>query len=95
MRLRFGFNLSHSVSLRKKCIIPVLLNSLALSPTETSDAENELFKKLLSPSYNVKVRPAKTPESKVVVRIGMTLASFVSLVRSYGFYTLSELKVQL
>ncbi|KAF4089075.1 hypothetical protein AMELA_G00062330 [Ameiurus melas] len=45
---------------------------------ETSDAENKLLKQLFS-SYNVKVRPSKTPESKVVVRIGMTLSSFVSL----------------
>ncbi|KAF7706521.1 acetylcholine receptor subunit beta [Silurus meridionalis] len=45
---------------------------------ETSEAENQLMKKLFS-AYNVKVRPAKTVESKVVVRIGMSLSSFVSL----------------
>ncbi|KAM9501506.1 acetylcholine receptor subunit beta [Clarias gariepinus] len=45
---------------------------------ETSESENQLMNKLFS-NYNVKVRPAKTPESKVVVRLGMTLSSFVSL----------------
>ncbi|XP_072543532.1 acetylcholine receptor subunit beta [Salminus brasiliensis] len=43
-----------------------------------SEAESQLMKNLFS-SYNVKVRPAETPQSKVVVRVGMTLASFVSL----------------
>uniref|UniRef100_A0A672LNN6 Cholinergic receptor, nicotinic, beta 1 (muscle) n=1 Tax=Sinocyclocheilus grahami TaxID=75366 RepID=A0A672LNN6_SINGR len=43
-----------------------------------SEAENCLMKKRLS-SYYVKVRPARSPEERVVVRIGMTLSSFVSL----------------
>uniref|UniRef100_A0A3B1JNU0 Acetylcholine receptor subunit beta n=1 Tax=Astyanax mexicanus TaxID=7994 RepID=A0A3B1JNU0_ASTMX len=52
---------------------------MELSHAGASEAENQLMKKLFS-SYNVKVRPAETPHSKVVVRVGMTLASFVSLV---------------
>uniref|UniRef100_A0A673IMA7 Acetylcholine receptor subunit beta n=1 Tax=Sinocyclocheilus rhinocerous TaxID=307959 RepID=A0A673IMA7_9TELE len=43
-----------------------------------SEAEDRLMKKLFS-SYYVKVRPARSPEERVVVRIGMTLSSFVSL----------------
>uniref|UniRef100_A0A673LQX8 Acetylcholine receptor subunit beta n=1 Tax=Sinocyclocheilus rhinocerous TaxID=307959 RepID=A0A673LQX8_9TELE len=43
-----------------------------------TEAEDRLMKKLFS-SYNVKVRPARSPEERVVVRIGMTLSSFVSL----------------
>ncbi|KTG07132.1 hypothetical protein cypCar_00000038 [Cyprinus carpio] len=43
-----------------------------------SEAEDRLMKKLFS-SYNIKVRPARRPEERVVVRIGMTLSSFVSL----------------
>ncbi|XP_026123012.1 acetylcholine receptor subunit beta-like isoform X2 [Carassius auratus] len=45
---------------------------------DASEAENRLMKKLFS-SYNVKVRPARSPEERVVVRIGMTLSSFLSL----------------
>uniref|UniRef100_A0A8C2AZV7 Cholinergic receptor, nicotinic, beta 1 (muscle) n=1 Tax=Cyprinus carpio TaxID=7962 RepID=A0A8C2AZV7_CYPCA len=41
-------------------------------------SEDRLMKKLFS-SYNVKVRSARSPEERVVVRIGMTLSSFVSL----------------
>ncbi|RXN21504.1 acetylcholine receptor subunit beta-like protein [Labeo rohita] len=46
--------------------------------TGASETEGQLMKKLFS-SYNVKVRPARSPEERVVVRIGMTLSSFVSL----------------
>ncbi|XP_018599910.1 acetylcholine receptor subunit beta isoform X1 [Scleropages formosus] len=42
------------------------------------EEEDKLMKTLFS-NYNLKVRPAKTPGAKVVVRVGMTLASFVSL----------------
>uniref|UniRef100_A0AAY4BN44 Acetylcholine receptor subunit beta n=1 Tax=Denticeps clupeoides TaxID=299321 RepID=A0AAY4BN44_9TELE len=41
-------------------------------------AENNLMKVLFK-DYNLKVRPAKSAESRVVVRVGMTLVSFVSL----------------
>lgn len=45
-----------------------------------SDSEQVLVKKLFS-SYNLKVRPARSPEERVVVRVGMVLSSFVGLVR--------------
>lgn len=47
-----------------------------------SEMEKALMKKLFT-NYNVKVRPARTPEERVVVRVGMTLSSFVGLVRHY------------
>ncbi|XP_041634861.1 acetylcholine receptor subunit beta isoform X1 [Cheilinus undulatus] len=43
-----------------------------------SDAENTLMKTLFS-KYNSKVRPAESPEKRVVVRVGMVLSSFVGL----------------
>lgn len=43
-----------------------------------SEAENNLTKALFS-GYNLKVRPAVSPDQKVVVRVGMVLASFVAL----------------
>ncbi|XP_064181668.1 acetylcholine receptor subunit beta isoform X1 [Anguilla rostrata] len=43
-----------------------------------SDEEKKLMNALFA-KYNLKVRPANTPAEKVVVRIGMTLASFVGL----------------
>lgn len=42
--------------------------------------EKVVFKKIFQ-NYNVKVRPASTPEKRVVVRVGMVLSSFVGLVR--------------
>lgn len=38
------------------------------------------MKKLFT-NYNLKVRPAFSPEDRVVVRVGMVLSSFVGLVR--------------
>ncbi|KAI7813819.1 acetylcholine receptor subunit beta-like [Triplophysa rosa] len=43
-----------------------------------SDTEDKLIKKLFA-KYNFKVRPSKTPEERIIVRIGMTLSAFVSL----------------
>ncbi|XP_026884724.2 acetylcholine receptor subunit beta [Electrophorus electricus] len=43
-----------------------------------SEAENDLMNKLFT-AYNPKVRPAEKPQSRVVVRIGMILSSFISL----------------
>lgn len=37
------------------------------------------MKKLFA-TYNLKVRPAASPEERVVVRVGMMLSSFVGLV---------------
>ncbi|KAJ8282886.1 hypothetical protein COCON_G00054050 [Conger conger] len=44
-----------------------------------TEEENLLIKSLFSNNYNLTVRPAKTPREKVVVRIGMTLSSFMGL----------------
>ncbi|XP_030017558.1 acetylcholine receptor subunit beta [Sphaeramia orbicularis] len=43
-----------------------------------SDVEQALLKTVFS-NYNTKVRPARTPEERVVVRVGMILSSFVGL----------------
>ncbi|KAM4611909.1 acetylcholine receptor subunit beta [Polymixia lowei] len=43
-----------------------------------SEGEKTLMKILFS-NYNLKVRPAPTAEERVVVRVGMTLSSFVGL----------------
>nr|XP_040038956.1 acetylcholine receptor subunit beta [Gasterosteus aculeatus aculeatus] len=43
-----------------------------------SDMEKTLLKKLFT-DYNLKVRPASSPEERVVVRVGMVLSSFVGL----------------
>ncbi|KAK2862731.1 hypothetical protein Q5P01_002264 [Channa striata] len=43
-----------------------------------SEMEKDLMKKLFA-DYNLKVRPAKSPQEKVVVRVGMILSSFVGL----------------
>lgn len=37
--------------------------------------------KTLFSNYTLKVRPAVSPEQRVVVRVGMILSSFVGLVR--------------
>ncbi|XP_017291542.1 acetylcholine receptor subunit beta [Kryptolebias marmoratus] len=42
------------------------------------DLEQNLMKTLFS-GYNLKVRPARTTEERVVVRVGMSLSSFVGL----------------
>uniref|UniRef100_A0A3Q2NRZ4 Acetylcholine receptor subunit beta n=1 Tax=Fundulus heteroclitus TaxID=8078 RepID=A0A3Q2NRZ4_FUNHE len=42
------------------------------------EAEQTLMKKIFT-NYNLKVRPARTPEERVVVRVGMILSSFVGL----------------
>ncbi|XP_026168840.1 acetylcholine receptor subunit beta [Mastacembelus armatus] len=43
-----------------------------------ADTEQALLQKVFT-NYNPKVRPARTPEERVVVRVGMTLSSFVGL----------------
>uniref|UniRef100_G3Q8Y5 Acetylcholine receptor subunit beta n=1 Tax=Gasterosteus aculeatus aculeatus TaxID=481459 RepID=G3Q8Y5_GASAC len=53
-------------------------NRLPLCPTGASDMEKTLLKKLFT-DYNLKVRPASSPEERVVVRVGMVLSSFVGL----------------
>lgn len=53
---------------------------LSVCHTGTSEVEKTLMKELFS-NYNLKVRPAISPEHRVVVRVGMILSSFVGLVR--------------
>lgn len=53
---------------------------LSMCITGATESENTLMKSLFS-KYNLKVRPARTPEERVVVRVGMILTSFVGLVR--------------
>ncbi|KAG7465310.1 hypothetical protein MATL_G00175030 [Megalops atlanticus] len=48
------------------------------APAGASEEEMKLMKTLFT-NYNLKVRPAETTSGKVVVRVGMTLSSFVSL----------------
>ncbi|XP_008325889.1 acetylcholine receptor subunit beta [Cynoglossus semilaevis] len=43
-----------------------------------TEMENTLMKKIFQ-KYNLKVRPAPTPQDRVVVRVGMILSSFVGL----------------
>lgn len=45
-----------------------------------SEVEKTLLRTLFS-NYTLKVRPAISPEQRVVVRVGMILSSFVGLVR--------------
>lgn len=51
--------------------------------------EKALLKQLFT-GYNLKVRPASSPEERVVVRVGMVLSSFVGLV-SHGTLTFTYL----
>lgn len=48
--------------------------------TGADEMENALMGKIFS-GYNLKVRPARVPEDRVVVRVGMILSSFVGLVQ--------------
>ena len=55
---------------------------LPLPPVESILAEQALMSDLFAPlKYNLKVRPARRAEERVVVRVGMMLTSFVGLVR--------------
>lgn len=59
-----------------------------------SEMEKALMKKLFA-NYNLKVRPARNPEERVVVRVGMMLSSFVGLVRHHVLMQLSYRSVSL
>ena len=54
-----------------------------LSPhVESNPEEQALMSALFGPlQYNLKVRPARSADERVVVRVGMMLTSFVGLVR--------------
>ncbi|KAG7496337.1 acetylcholine receptor subunit beta [Solea senegalensis] len=45
---------------------------------DATDEEEALMRKIFT-NYNLKVRPAPSPEDRVVVRVGMILSSFVGL----------------
>ncbi|KAM8881362.1 acetylcholine receptor subunit beta [Synchiropus picturatus] len=65
--------------MRSRDLVAVLcllccLSSLGVSTTTEKELWDFVFK-----DYNLKVRPAPTPEQRVVVRVGMTLSSFVGL----------------
>lgn len=59
---------------------PDVSGPLSICHTGASDMEKAVMKVVFS-NYNLKVRPAVSPEERVVVRVGMVLSSFVGLVR--------------
>ncbi|XP_028329717.1 acetylcholine receptor subunit beta-like [Gouania willdenowi] len=61
-----------------KVLSPFLLLCSLSTLGGAADVEQSLVQDLFS-NYNVKVRPAKVPEERVVVRVGMILSSFVGL----------------
>lgn len=63
----------------KTQFIPVVSFFFASSYPGASEIERKLHQKLFS-NYNMKVRPARYWEEKVMVRVGMTLSQLVSLV---------------
>lgn len=70
-------NFVHITSL----IVPTFfLSSLFFLNSGASEVEKILMGTLFS-NYTLKVRPAVSPEERVVVRVGMILSSFVGLVR--------------
>uniref|UniRef100_A0A4W6DSW7 Cholinergic receptor, nicotinic, beta 1 (muscle) n=1 Tax=Lates calcarifer TaxID=8187 RepID=A0A4W6DSW7_LATCA len=58
-----------------KCFGSLYMLSLCMCHSGASDMEQALMKKLFA-TYNLKVRPAASPEERVVVRVGMMLSSF-------------------
>ncbi|XP_056431415.1 acetylcholine receptor subunit beta [Gadus chalcogrammus] len=61
-------------------LVPCCLWSLCAVGVESILAEQALMSDLFAPlKYNLKVRPARRAEERVVVRVGMMLTSFVGL----------------
>uniref|UniRef100_UPI0037E989B7 cholinergic receptor, nicotinic, beta 1 (muscle) like n=1 Tax=Semicossyphus pulcher TaxID=241346 RepID=UPI0037E989B7 len=56
----------------------IVCSFLSLTLTGASETERKLHQKLFQ-NYNMKVRPARSWEEKVMVRVGMTLSQLVSL----------------
>ncbi|XP_016887605.1 cholinergic receptor, nicotinic, beta 1 (muscle) like [Cynoglossus semilaevis] len=64
----------------------IICSSLFLTLLDASETERKLHKKLFQ-DYNMKVRPARYWEEKVMVRVGMTLSQLVSLNEKNGEMT--------
>ncbi|XP_056156144.1 cholinergic receptor, nicotinic, beta 1 (muscle) like [Lampris incognitus] len=73
------------INVRMDAII-VLCSSLYLTFTGASEMERRLHQKLFE-NYNLKVRPARSWEETVMVRVGMTLSQLVSLNEKNGEMT--------
>ncbi|XP_067117348.1 cholinergic receptor, nicotinic, beta 1 (muscle) like [Osmerus mordax] len=63
---------------RMDSLLVLVLGCLFLTLTAASESERKLHQKLFE-NYNLKVRPARSWEEKVMVRVGMTLSQLVSL----------------
>ncbi|XP_056225127.1 cholinergic receptor, nicotinic, beta 1 (muscle) like isoform X2 [Seriola aureovittata] len=74
-----------NVNLRMNTLL-VVCGSLCLTFTGASETERRLHQKLFQ-NYNMKVRPARYWEEKVMVRVGMTLSQLVSLNEKNGEMT--------
>ncbi|XP_035482809.1 cholinergic receptor, nicotinic, beta 1 (muscle) like [Scophthalmus maximus] len=80
-RLKMELNITVTV----KTLI-VVCSSLCLTFTGASETERRLHQKIFE-NYNMKVRPARYWEEKVMVRVGMTLSQLVSLNEKNGEMT--------
>uniref|UniRef100_A0A3B4Y750 Acetylcholine receptor subunit beta n=1 Tax=Seriola lalandi dorsalis TaxID=1841481 RepID=A0A3B4Y750_SERLL len=74
-----------NVNLRMNTLF-VVCGSLCLTFNGASETERRLHQKLFQ-NYNMKVRPARYWEEKVMVRVGMTLSQLVSLNEKNGEMT--------
>ncbi|KAM4611731.1 cholinergic receptor, nicotinic, beta 1 (muscle) like [Polymixia lowei] len=66
--------------------LTVMCVCLCLALTGASEMERKLHQKIFQ-NYNLKVRPARSWEEKVMVRVGMTLSQLVSLNEKNGEMT--------
>ncbi|XP_062372350.1 cholinergic receptor, nicotinic, beta 1 (muscle) like [Sardina pilchardus] len=70
----------------KEALLWLVCSFYLLTLAGASDAERRLLAKLFE-GYNLKVRPARTWDEKVMVRVGMTLVQLVSLDQKNGEMT--------
>ncbi|XP_041925506.1 cholinergic receptor, nicotinic, beta 1 (muscle) like isoform X1 [Alosa sapidissima] len=70
----------------KEAFLWLVCSCYLLTLTGASDTERHLLDKLFK-DYNLKVRPARTWDEKVMVRVGMTLVQLVSLDQKNGEMT--------
>nr|XP_019958849.1 PREDICTED: acetylcholine receptor subunit beta-like [Paralichthys olivaceus] len=80
-RLKMQLN----INLRLNTLL-ILCSSICLTFTGASETERRLHQRIFQ-NYNMKVRPARYWEEKVMVRIGMTLSQLVSLNEKNGEMT--------